>query len=133
MKPNNRLNNNINISEAFVHRARCKKCGMVPEFYFYYKISKPFSNITESKKFFDLFKNRKLVSYHYLCCDPVDFKSIRYFCSYYRDNKLSSLPHRKHIHDKSYDNVDYARCKCGGTLWFFNQQAAKSRKGKYKY
>ncbi len=133
----------INISSSFMTRARCKKCGKGPDFY--YAILKPYKwKSARHALFYSEITRRwisRMVSSWYLQFSPRFFNELDDFTFKLEDKAYNPILHRtRNSNAPERDNViEFVGCGCGSTVWAFNDKSTKkrpeitNRKGRYRY
>jgi hypothetical protein len=133
----------INISLAFMARARCKFCMSGPDYY--YARVKPYT--FESVQLYKRYTLRNKRWINRMCNSwykefkPRDFDDTYEFS--FRLDCLQFRPTQNRVHNprmSEQDNViECLGCECGRSRWAFNQKSTKkrpeitNRKGRYTY
>lgn len=133
----------INISSTFMVRARCKFCKNGPDYY--YGCFKPhmWDDISRYRGFTGRNKQwiKRMCSSWYKEFEPYTFDDIYEFT--FRLEYQSFRPTLFRAHGATMSQranvLECLTCKCGRTVWAFNQKSTKNRpevtnrKGKYGY
>ena len=133
----------VNISSSFMARARCKFCRSGPDYY--YGSFKPhmWSDVSRYRSFTKRNKKwiRRMCSSWYKQFEPRTFEDISEFTFRldYQDMRPTLFRTRGTSTGERENVMECLGCKCGRTIWGFNQRSVKkrpeitNRKGKYGY
>jgi len=121
--------NKICLSNPVLMRARCKYCGGFPEEYSYSRFG---WNTYDYRDFLNWFiyvqhNTSRLCKDFYLEGNPSDFHSASFFSYSPRFKSYNSVLHYKRGVAINWFEESLS-CKCGRTLWVFNQKSHKYQK-----
>jgi hypothetical protein len=127
----------VNISSSFLPRARCKKCGKGPSFYYFRRKSALLkSPLREATKRW----LKRMTADWYLTESPKDFDHIEDFSFRLFDKSYRPVMHKTRGFSTGKDHiVEALSCDCGHAVWLFNHKSVKNRpeirnrKGRYGY
>jgi hypothetical protein len=131
-KVKNRGPINVNVSSSFMARSRCKECGSIPTHA--YKSRLPFlwkdvTDIKSSWKWFRQWVHKFNNDWSMMQEEPRIFRDIEEFNFVVDDRGYNPRPHKNRFGPRlSRDYVtEFVGCRCGATVWAFNQKSVETR------
>lgn len=118
----------INISNSFIHRARCAKCGNQPKYYYISANPILYNDPNKNKNNFKFIKKyyKRISSDHKI--DDFRFASkLNYYNHSVNYKSYNPKLHRVKGADAKFNLIESLTCECGYTFWYFTEKSIKNR------